>query len=608
MVDNEPHRLAGRYEVRAMIGRGGMAQVHLGFDTRLSRVVAIKMLRTDLARDSLFQTRFRREAQSAASLNHPNIVAVYDTGEEELHTPDGSSVQVPYIVMEYVEGHTVRDLLAGGAPVPIDEAIEIISGVLAALEYSHSHGLVHRDIKPGNVMLTNQGKIKVMDFGIARAVTDSQATMTQTNAVVGTAQYLSPEQARGEVVDARSDLYSTGCVLFELLTGRPPFKGDSAVSVAYQHVSELPPTPSSLTSDVPEAIDRVVMKALAKDKEQRYRTAHDMLSDLERAARGAMVLAPATSTWEEPITTQTTTMGTTAIPPTPPPPPQFRTQTRRQVAVAEPEEEEPPRKSRAGLVIVVLLLLAALGVGGWALYKYLDNQKPQVQMVTIPAELIGADQAQARQMLTEAGLKIQLGKKVASDEVEAGRVVSTDPKAGTAVPKGTTVTVNLSSGPESVSVPDLKGLSQAQARAALEKEGLKLGEVETQDGPQEKDRVISSSPEAGSSVKKGDTVKIVVSSGRVVIPSDLVGKDENTVLDALRDLGLSTRVEKMKTNDQAPGTVVSLSPNGTVDVGTSITVTVAEAAPQPTSPTQPTEQPSSTPGNGHGNGNNDGQN
>lgn len=602
MVDNEPRRLAGRYEVRAMIGRGGMAQVHLGFDTRLSRVVAIKMLRTDLARDSLFQTRFRREAQSAASLNHPNIVAVYDTGEEELHTPDGSSVQVPYIVMEYVEGHTVRDLLAGGAPVPIDEAIEIISGVLAALEYSHSHGLVHRDIKPGNVMLTNQGKIKVMDFGIARAVTDSQATMTQTNAVVGTAQYLSPEQARGEVVDARSDLYSTGCVLFELLTGRPPFKGDSAVSVAYQHVSELPPTPSSLTSDVPESIDRVVMKSLAKDKEQRYRTAHDMLSDLERAARGALVLAPATSTWEEPVSTQTTTMGTTAMPPTPPPPPQFRTQTRRQAAAVQ-EVEEERRKSPVGVIFTVLLLLAALAVGGWAAYQYLGNQEPEKEMVTIPASVIGADQAQARQILTEAGLKIQLGEKTPSDEVEAGHVVSTNPDAGTEVEKGSTVTLNISSGPEGVTVPDLKGLSQSQARAALEKEGLKLGEVETQDGPQEKDRVISSSPEAGEAVKKGDTVKIVVSSGRVVIPENLVGQDENTVLDALRDLGLSTRVEKMKTNDFAPGTVVSLSPNGTVDVGKSITVTVAEAAPAPPAPTQPSDRnPSAPPTDGDNNG------
>ena len=214
MAQPMAHRLAGRYEVRSLIGRGGMAEVHLGFDTRLSRVVAIKMLRRDLALDSIFQARFRREAQSAASLNHPNIVAVYDTGEEIVSDATNRSIAIPYIVMEYVEGHTVKELISDGTAVPINEAIEIVSGVLSALQYSHDNHLVHRDIKPGNIMLTSDGKVKVMDFGIARALTDSQATMTQTNAVVGTAQYLSPEQARGETVDERSDLYSTGVVLF----------------------------------------------------------------------------------------------------------------------------------------------------------------------------------------------------------------------------------------------------------------------------------------------------------------------------------------------------------------------------------------------------------
>ena len=297
MAEPMAHRLAGRYEVRSLIGRGGMAEVHLGFDTRLSRVVAIKMLRRDLAQDSIFQARFRREAQSAASLNHPNIVAVYDTGEEIIEDAVGRSIAVPYIVMEYVEGHTVKDLISDGTAVPINEAVEIVSGVLSALDYSHANHLVHRDIKPGNIMLTSDGKIKVMDFGIARALTDSQATMTQTNAVVGTAQYLSPEQARGETVDARSDLYSTGVVLFELLTGRPPFKGDSAVAVAYQHVEQIPPTPSSILSDIPDSLDRVVLKALAKNREDRYPTAAAMLSDLQRVSRGLDVAAPPADSW-----------------------------------------------------------------------------------------------------------------------------------------------------------------------------------------------------------------------------------------------------------------------------------------------------------------------
>ena len=272
--------LGGRYEVGELLGRGGMAEVHIGQDTRLHRTVAIKILRSDLARDPTFQARFRREAQSAAALNHPSIVAVYDTGEDTVTSPNGLVSHVPFIVMEYVEGHTVRDLLKDGSAVPIDEAVEIVSGVLVALEYSHHAGIVHRDIKPGNVMLTPAGAVKVMDFGIARAMAASAQTMTQTHAVVGTAQYLSPEQARGEVVDARSDLYSTGCLLFELLTGRPPFTGDSPVAVAYQHVTAAPPTPSSVAGDVPEALDRVTMKSLAKDRNQRYQTAAEFRADL----------------------------------------------------------------------------------------------------------------------------------------------------------------------------------------------------------------------------------------------------------------------------------------------------------------------------------------
>src|SRR5690348_1810986 len=255
----EPRRLGGRYELGAVLGRGGMAEVYLAHDSRLGRTVAVKTLRADLARDPSFQARFRREAQSAASLNHPTIVAVYDTGETDVH-----GVAVPYIVMEFVDGTTLRDLLKSGHRFTPERAAEITEGTLTALDYSHRHGIIHRDIKPGNVMLTRAGQVKVMDFGIARAVADSAATMTQTSAVLGTAQYLSPEQARGEVVDSRSDLYSTGCLLYELLTGRPPFVGDSPVSVAYQHVREMPAPPSSLEPDIPPLVDAVVMKSLQK--------------------------------------------------------------------------------------------------------------------------------------------------------------------------------------------------------------------------------------------------------------------------------------------------------------------------------------------------------
>ena len=292
MVDEGSRILAGRYAVGELIGRGGMAEVHIGHDTRLGRTVAIKVLRSDLARDPSFLARFRREAQAAASLNHPAIVAVYDTGEDLVTEASGVVAHVPFIVMEYVEGHTVRDILRDGNAVPIDEAVEITAGVLSALEYSHHAGIVHRDIKPANVMLTPTGAIKVMDFGIARAVADSAATMTQTQAVIGTAQYLSPEQARGEQVDARSDLYSTGCLLFELLTGRPPFVGDSPVSVAYQHVREQAPRPSSLDADLPPEIDAIVMKALAKRVEDRHQSAAAMKDDIDRYLAGRPVQAP----------------------------------------------------------------------------------------------------------------------------------------------------------------------------------------------------------------------------------------------------------------------------------------------------------------------------
>src|SRR6478609_583414 len=251
----QPRLLGGRYELDGIVGRGGMAEVFRARDLRLDRVVAVKTLREDLARDATFQARFRREAQSAASLNHPSIVAVYDTGEDN----EGPS-HVPYIVMEYVDGRTLRDLLRDDRRLLPERALESTDGVLRALDYSHRHGIIHRDIKPGNVMLTRAGQVKVMDFGIARAVADSAATMTQTSAVLGTAQYLSPEQARGEVVDSRSDLYSTGCLLYELLTGRPPFTGDSPVSIAYQHVQENPIPPSQLEPDVPPLVDAVVMK------------------------------------------------------------------------------------------------------------------------------------------------------------------------------------------------------------------------------------------------------------------------------------------------------------------------------------------------------------
>ena len=283
----QPRLLGGRYELDGVVGRGGMAEVYRARDIRLDRIVAVKTLREDLARDQTFQARFRREAQSAASLNHPSIVAVYDTGEDMM-----GPTPVPYIVMEYVDGRTLRDLLRDDRRLLPERALEITDGVLRALDYSHRNGIVHRDIKPGNVMLTRTGEVKVMDFGIARAVSDAQATMTQTAQVIGTAQYLSPEQARGERVDARSDLYSAGCLLYELLTGRPPFTGDSPVAIAYQHVRENPIPPSRVDPEIPAWADSIVLKAMAKDPGDRYQSAGEMRNDIQRALQGMPVAAP----------------------------------------------------------------------------------------------------------------------------------------------------------------------------------------------------------------------------------------------------------------------------------------------------------------------------
>lgn len=284
----EPRRLGGRYELGSVLGRGGMAEVYLAHDTRLGRTVAVKTLRADLARDPSFQARFRREAQSAASLNHPAIVAVYDTGEDYV---DG--VSLPYIVMEHVDGSTLRELLHSGRRLLPERTLEMTVGILQALEYSHRNGIVHRDIKPANVMLTRTGQVKVMDFGIARAMGDSGMTMTQTSAVIGTAQYLSPEQAKGEQVDARSDLYSTGCLLYELLTVRPPFIGDSPVAVAYQHVREEPQTPSVFDPEITPEMDAIVLKALVKDPDYRYQSADEMRADIEACLDGQPVAATA---------------------------------------------------------------------------------------------------------------------------------------------------------------------------------------------------------------------------------------------------------------------------------------------------------------------------
>lgn len=588
-----PYRIgSGRYEIRSLIGRGGMAEVHQAYDTLLSRIVAIKMLRVDLAKDSVFLARFRREALASASLNHENIVQVYDTGEQTVTTPEGTEVHVPYIVMELVEGHTVHQLLTDGQPVPINEAVEIMSGVLNALEYSHKRGLVHRDIKPGNVMLTNSGKIKVMDFGIARALEDSGQTMTSTDAVVGTAQYLSPEQARGETVDTRSDLYSCGCMLFELLTGRAPFKGDSAVSVAYQHVAEMPPLPSSIAADISPELDRMVMKSLAKRPEERYQDAASMRSDMVRAAAGAAISAPALPPL--PVTTPTEGFA--------PPQTSYAPRQWSQVMEDSPEEKEAEaaskkkRKKTVWAVIIGLLLTAILVGAVWWLITSNKNQEPE--QVTIPQNIIGMSAIEAQRTLDGLGLNMEQGTAISSDTVEKGKVAATDPKPGSKIDKGSTVTIQLSSGAAEITVPDVSGQTQDAARKTLEDAGLRVGSVKYEDDSKvEANRVIRTTPEAGSSASADEEIILVLSSGYVSIDSaKVVGKSQDEGLKYLATLGLQTNTVTEETNKTPNGQIISIEPNGRVKIGTSVTVKVAKTpAHSPSTSASPDPSDSESP-------------
>ena len=601
MTAQFPRMLAGRYEVRDLIGRGGMAEVHLGYDTRLSRTIAIKLLRSDMAEDATFQARFRREAQSAAALNHPSIVAVYDSGEEQVTGPDGRTRGVPYIVMEYVEGHTVRELLGEGEAVPIDEAVEIVTGVLDALEYSHRAGIVHRDIKPGNIMLTSTGAVKVMDFGIARAIEDSAATVTQTHAVVGTAQYLSPEQARGELVDSRSDLYSTGCLLYELLTGRPPFQGDSAVAIAYQHVREIPKAPSATAPDVPESLDRVVLKALAKNREDRYQDAAHMRTDLLAAARGLAVSAPSTDTWTAATTVLATAPGaasgtaaaatSSTFSPAPPAPPEDGQGDKAQVS---------SKRSRGWVwaFIVAFLLLLAVVIGLVASGRIGGGTAPTIATASATAaavpDLTGMTESEAKKALEAVGLEYSRGDDVASDTVAQGIFVSSDPGAGTKAVYGTTVTVHFSSGSAMVSVPDVTGKTQAEARTAIEGAGLTVGNVTSEDAAGvDSGDVVRTDPVSGTSVQRKSSVSIVVASGNVAVP-DVNGMTQAEATSALQGSDLSVVVsdQRQTTTDQSKdGTVASTNPGAgsVVASGTSVTVTLysyvapASEAPSPSS-------------------------
>ena len=503
-----------RYAIGEMIGTGGMADVYIGEDQRLSRKVAVKVLRSDLARDPSFLARFRKEALAAAGLNHPGIVAVYDSGEEG---------QNSYIVMELVNGHTLREVLKDPTTLTVERSLEIIEGVLTALSYSHENGIIHRDIKPGNIMLTDSGDVKVMDFGIARAMDDIGATMTSTWNVVGTAQYLSPEQATGEACDLRSDIYSVGCLLYELVTGRPPFTGDTPVAIAYQHVSSDFQIPSAVNPALDENIDKIITVALAKNPGDRYQSAEMMLSDIRRAMKGQNV--------------------TTKI---------RRIVPRRNFLVM-------------GSAATVFLLLIGFAVNSF-------NSTAPAPSLQIP-NVIGLTQSAAEELLADYTINIQ---RAPDSRIPKDRVASQLPLAATRAPKGSSITLTISDGPGDTTIPTtIIGLSLEEARNELSAAGLLITQIIPVDSNSRTGVVLKITPDAGSIIKAGSGVVLEIASGNVKVPEllDLTGIEAQTILTQAGFL-----VKEISAYDEAKpvGVVLAQAPAAgtTQSIGSDVAITV----------------------------------
>ncbi|WP_420881938.1 Stk1 family PASTA domain-containing Ser/Thr kinase [Rhodococcus sp. (in: high G+C Gram-positive bacteria)] len=562
-----PRNLSSRYELGEILGFGGMSEVHLGRDLRLSRDVAIKVLRADLARDPTFYLRFRREAQNAAALNHPAIVAVYDTGEAE--TDAGP---LPYIVMEYVDGDTLRDIIRSEGPMAPRRAMEVIADVCAALDFSHRNGIVHRDMKPANIMINRAGAVKVMDFGIARAISDSSSPMTQTAAVIGTAQYLSPEQARGEQVDARSDVYSLGCVLYEVLTGEPPFKGDSPVAVAYQHVREDPRQPSQVNPAVPLALDSVILKAMSKNPANRYQSAAEMRSDLVRVLGGQRPSAPMVMSDED----RTTMFGPmdggagTASGYSPEP---ARTSTVTAAPAAVPATAPAKKRNTARYTMLAVAAVVVVGIIGAFIWSLVANPAT-VQVPNVAGMTAQAAEAQLRGMNLDTSIQTRPDAVVAE-----GNVIATTPSAGSSVSEKSTVTLQVSSGPEQVQVPKLSGLSQDEAAQALNAVGLRLApDVErAPSDPAQLDKVTVQDPSAGAKINLDSTVSITLGSGpeQVRVPN-VIGQTIDVAQPNIEGAGFKVQVATVDSG-KPEGQVISTSPSGgsTAAKGDVITVQVS---------------------------------
>ena len=571
-----PRLLSERYELGEVLGYGGMSEVHRGLDTRLGRDVAVKVLRADLARDPQFQMRFRREAQNAAALNHPSIVAVYDTGEVE-----SDFGTLPYIIMEYVDGQTLREIVKTTGPMSQQQVLDVMADVCAALDFSHRHQIIHRDVKPANIMINRAGQVKVMDFGIARALGEGQ-NMTQTAAVIGTAQYLSPEQARGEAVDARSDVYAAGCVLYELLTGEPPFTGDSPVAVAYQHVREDPKPPSSVNPSIPPQLDAVVLKALSKNPLNRYQSAAEMRSDIVRVRSGQSPLAPSVMSDDErtammasgPPTGATRRINGRGVPPPPP------TQYEEYYA-----DEEPPRRT-GRVVAIVVGVLVVLGLVGFVAYQLLSGPATPSQ-VAVPT-VVGQTQQDAANQIIAAGLRVGTVTQQESSVDQVGKVLSSNPAAGSQAAQRSTVDLAVGSGPAFVNVPALSGMGVADATALLKSQGLLLGKQTnkpTTDTTQV-GKILDSTPGPGQRVKGGSAVDVTVGVQQttVAVP-DVTGKDEDTATQTLQGKGFQVTTKDVDgTADK--GTVVSTDPaaNAQVQPGSTITLQVSKGNKDTTVP------------------------
>ena len=544
----------GRYEVIERVGLGGMAEVYRARDELLGREVAVKVLNDKLSGDKSFVERFRREAQAAANLSHPNIVSLYDYGSDE-----GAN----FIVMELIDGRGLERIIADEGPLLPERAAEMASDVARALERAHATGLVHRDIKPSNIMITSYGQTKVTDFGIARAVGDGDQTMTQTGMVIGTASYLSPEQAQGNPVDARSDVYALGCVLYEMLTGAPPFKGDTPLSIAYKHVREDATPPSTVNPDVPTALDAIVMKALAKNPDNRYQSAREMRDDLQRFLAGEQIHAT-------PLLAGTTTVAPAAA---------SGTQVIRRDEEEWVDEPEPERR-RAGMYVVAALLI--LGVFALLAYLLANNllgeDEPTATAVRVP-EVVNEDQDEAREILEKKGFEVAVERK-ASNKQE-GIVIEQDPEAGERLEKGETVTITVSTGPRQVEVPELIGLTQEEAEAEITDAKLRVGQVTTAPSDEvEEGSVISQSPEPGEEVDARSKVNLVVSGGveTVTVPS-VIGQSEDTAISEIQAAGLTADVLTAP-SDEEEGTVIAQDPEGGAEAeeGDIVTITVSEGA------------------------------